>query len=151
MLLVCSIYKKRDLSESLTGTEDEDSLQGLCLLYLYLWSTKGEVYNHTGGFQAFVTWRSLKFSQQRHGSHLENICLMCDLLQSAERRLKTTAVYGREKQELPSHQSTLSWWAHSNTVVWFIAFPRFDLLCQPMSTSLAHSSESSLHLLSQQT
>lgn len=144
-----NLQKKRDLSESLTGTEGEESLQGICLLYL--WSTKGEVYSHTGGFQAFVTWRSLKFFQQRHGSHLENVCLMCDLLQSAERRLKTTVVYGGEKQELPPHLSTLSWWAHSNTVVWFIAFPRFDLLCQPMSTSLAHTSESSLHLLSQQT
>lgn len=25
MLLVCSVYRKRDLSESLTGTDDEDS------------------------------------------------------------------------------------------------------------------------------
>lgn len=128
MLLVCSIHKKRDLSGSLTGIEDEDSiLVWTCLLYLCLWNTKGIVYNHTGGCQAFLTWRSLKLSQQRHGSLIENVHLTRDLLQSAERRLKTIVLYGGEKWELSPRRSALSGCAYSNTAVRFIAVPKFDL------------------------
>lgn len=52
---------------------------------------------------------------------------MHDLLQSAERSLKTAVLHSGEKQKPSPHQSTLSGWAHSNTVVKFIAILKVDL------------------------
>lgn len=90
-------------------------------LYLSLWSAT--VYNNTGGFQAFLTWRSLKLSQQRRGFHIENVYLTRDPLQSAERRLKTTVLYSGEKQKLSPHQT--HFWGEHTQILWsrLLLFP----------------------------
>lgn len=56
------------------------------LLFFCLWSTKGEVYNHTTVFK--FLWRGDLSQQRSCGSHLGNTYLMYDLLESEERRLK---------------------------------------------------------------
>lgn len=92
------------------------------LLCLCLWSTKREVYNHTNSFQVFVTRRSfpaeiLWISSGKH--------IICDLLESAERRLKPKCF--TENQDTSLHQTTLPGWQHSNIAVRFVAIPKLYL------------------------
>lgn len=93
-----------------------------CLLHLCLWSTKGEVYNHTNSFQVFVTQRSFPaeipwISSRKHILNVWSVGIC--------KEAETQMLYSGENQDLSLHQTTLSGWEHSNIVVKFLLFPSF--------------------------
>ena len=153
MLLVCSIYKKRHFSESLTEAEDEDSRFGLGLSFILTpLKYKGRSLQPHWWFSSFCDLEIPKtfpaeawISSRKHIPNMWPVAICREEAEnhSALRWRKTGAA---SSPKYTFRVITFKYWGQV-----YCYSQAQSSFCQSTSSSLVHTSESSLHLLSHQT